>query len=75
MAVDVPVVIIVVPPLSFGRPAAREGGEGRAGREIGVDEKIFSARSPFPIPHSPLVLRSLGEGGFPIPQNWGQTPR
>ena len=41
MAVDVPVVIIAVPPLSFGRLAARGGGEGRERGEIGVDEKNF----------------------------------
>ena len=44
MAVDVPVVIIVVPPLSFGRPAARGCGEGRAGAEKGAkwgDERFF----------------------------------
>ena len=28
----------------------------------------------FPIPHSPLVLRSLGEGGFPVPQKLGTDP-
>ena len=41
MAVDVPVVIIVVPPLSFGRLSAHGGGEVRERGEIGVDEKIF----------------------------------
>ena len=56
MAVDVPVVIIVVPPLSFGRLSVRGGGEGRAGREIGVDENFFPA-FPFPVPHSPFPAK------------------
>ena len=36
-----------VPLADNSTASARGGGEGRAGREIGVDEKIFSARSPF----------------------------
>ena len=52
MAVDVPVVIIVVSPRLPGGSAARDGAEGRAGREIGVDENFFSQlpRSPCPVP-------------------------
>ena len=40
------------------RGRARGGGEGRAGREIGVDEKFFSQlfRCPFPIPRPPIEL-------------------
>ena len=66
MAVDVPVVIIVVPPLSFSRLAARGGAEGRAGREIGVDEKFFSARSPFPIPRLSSVALAKEDSPFPV---------
>ena len=40
------------------RGTARGGGEGRAGREIGVDEKIFSARSPFPPCLAEIALKS-----------------
>ena len=74
MAVDVPVVIIVVPPLSFGRPTARGGGEGRARREIGVDENFFSqlSRSPFPIPRLSSV--ALAKEDSPFPQKLGTDP-
>jgi len=34
--------VMVVPPRLPGRPAARGDGEGRAGREVGVEKKIFS---------------------------------
>ena len=34
--------VMVVPPRLPGRIAARGGGGGRAGREIGVDEENFS---------------------------------
>ena len=54
MAADVPVVIIVVPPLSFGRLSARGGwGKARAGEILG-GRKIFQPAFPFPVPHSPL---------------------
>ena len=63
MAVDVPVVIIVVPPLSFGRLSARGGGEGRERGEIGVDENFFQ-----PVPSA---LASLGVFASP----WVANPR
>ena len=38
--------VMVVPPRLPGRPTAREGGEWRAGREIGVDPSFNEKISP-----------------------------
>ena len=43
--------VMVVPPRLPGRPTAREGGEGRAGREIGVDPSFNEKISPPPLRH------------------------
>ena len=81
MAVDVPVVIIVVPPLSFGRLSARGGEEGRAGREIVADENFFqpvpSALASLGVFASPWVAnprKGRLRSSFPIPQKLGADP-
>ena len=81
MAVDVPVVIIVVPPRLPGGSAARGGGEGRTGREIGVDEKNFqpipSALASLGVFASPWVAnprKGRLRSPFPVPQKLGTGP-
>ena len=54
-------IVSFVAPTRGGDATAWEGargGEGRARGEIGVDEKIFSARSPFPPCLAEIALKS-----------------
>ena len=66
--------IFVTDPSSGRRGTARGGGEGRAGREIGVDENFFCQLpcSPFPIPRLSSV--ALAKEDSPLPQNLGTDP-